>query len=82
MKSEQIKEITEKATEQLIAALQQGHCAALQVISAGHLPGRRVDRTRMVRLAWFQAWHRVEFVLNWARTRRSSSVSCGMQKRT
>src|SRR5215475_10900822 len=29
MKSEQIKEITEKATEQLVAALQQGHSEAL-----------------------------------------------------
>jgi antirestriction protein ArdC len=29
MKSEQIKEITEKATEQLVAALQQGHSGAL-----------------------------------------------------
>ena len=29
MKAEQIKEITEKATEQLVAALQQGHSEAL-----------------------------------------------------
>ena len=29
MKSEQIKEITEKATEQLVAALQQGRSEAL-----------------------------------------------------
>ena len=29
MKSEQIKEITEKATEQLVAALQRGHSVAL-----------------------------------------------------
>jgi hypothetical protein len=33
MKSEQIKEITEKATEQLVAALQQGHNEALPAIS-------------------------------------------------
>jgi hypothetical protein len=29
MKSEQIKEITEKATEQLVAALQQGYSETL-----------------------------------------------------
>jgi hypothetical protein len=31
MKSEQIKEITEKATEQLVAAVQQGHSEALTI---------------------------------------------------
>jgi len=36
MKSEQIKEITDRATEQLVAALKAGHSEALTGLSQGH----------------------------------------------
>jgi hypothetical protein len=50
MKAEQIKEITDRATEQLVAALQSGHSEALTAyLKIPNLAGHLKDESGSVR---------------------------------